>query len=118
MFGAAWGADYPDAENFLQLMYGPNASPGANSSNYNDPAFNKEFEAATIMPDSPARTARYEKLNKMLAEDVVLMFNNHRQAYSISQGWLKNFHYSDLNLDYVQYLNVDNAKKAELLKKF
>lgn len=118
MYGAAWGADYPDGENFLQLLYGPNASPGANSSNYNNPEFNKEFEAAVVMPDSPERTARYEKLNKFLAEETILMFNNHRQSYSVSQGWLKNYHYSDLNNDYVQYLNVDNAKKAELLKKF
>ncbi|MDO9182585.1 MAG: ABC transporter substrate-binding protein [Bacteriovorax sp.] len=118
MFGAAWGADYPDAENFLQLLYGPNASPGANSSNYNNPQFNKDFEAAVAMQDSPERTARYEKLNKFLAEDVVVMFNNHRQSYSLTQGWLRNYHYSDLNLDYVQYLNLDTAKKAELLKKF
>ena len=118
MFGAAWGADYPDAENFLQLLYGPNASPGANSSNYNNPQFNKDFEAAVSMPDSPERTARYEKLNKFLAEEAVIMFNNHRQSYSLTQGWLRNYHYSDLNLDYAQYLGVDTTKKAELLKKF
>ena len=118
MFGAAWGADYPDAENFLQLLYGPNASPGANSSNYNNPQFNKDFEAAVSMPDSPERTARYEKLNKFLAEEAVIMFNNHRQSYSLTQGWLRNYHYSDLNLDYAQYLGIDTVKKAELLKKF
>lgn len=118
MFGAAWGADYPDAENFLQLLYGPNASPGSNNSNYNNPQFNKDFEAAVVMQDSPQRTALYEKLNKFLAEEAVLMFNNHRQSYSLTQGWLKNYHYPDLNHDYVQYLNVDTAKKAELLKKF
>jgi len=31
MSGAAWGADYPDAENFMQLLYGPNAGPGNES---------------------------------------------------------------------------------------
>ena len=70
------------------------------------------------MPDSPERTARYEKLNKFLAEEAVIMFNNHRQSYSLTQGWLRNYHYSDLNLDYAQYLGIDTVKKAELLKKF
>jgi oligopeptide transport system substrate-binding protein len=118
MFGAAWAADYPDAENFLQLFYGPNSSPGSNSSNYNNPQFNKEFEAAVKLQDSPARTAMYEKLNKFLAEEVVVMFNMHRQAYTLQQGWLRNYHNSDLNLDLYQYLNVDSAKKEELIKKF
>ena len=28
LYGLAWSADYPDAENFLQLLYGPNKFPG------------------------------------------------------------------------------------------
>ena len=118
MFGLAWGADYPDAENFLQLFYGPNSSPGSNSTNYNNPEFNKQFETAVVMQDSPERTAMYEKLNKFLAEEVVVIFNMHRQAYTLQQGWLKNYHNSDLSHDSYQYLNIDTAKKEELLKKF
>ena len=118
MFGLAWGADYPDAENFLQLFYGPNSSPGSNSTNYNNPEFNKQFEAAVMMQDSPARTAAYEKLNKFLAEEVVVIFNMHRQAYTLQQGWLKNYHNSDLSHDSYQYLDLDTAKKEEMLKKF
>lgn len=118
MYGIAWGADYPDAENFLQLYYGPNSAPGANSSNFNDPKFNKEFETAVAMQDSPARTALYEKLNKYLAEESVSLFGVHRQAYTLQNGWLKNYRASDLHNDLYQYLNVDSAKKEELLKKF
>lgn len=118
MFGIAWGADYPDAENFLQLFYGPNSAPGANSSNFNEPAFNKEFEAAVKMQDSPARTALYEKLNRYLADQAVSLFGVHRQAYTLENGWLKNYRASDLHHDSVQYLNIDTAKKEELLKKF
>lgn len=118
MFGLAWMADYPDAENFLQLFYGPNKSPGANGTNYDNPQFNKEFEEAVKMQDSPERTARYEKLNKFLAEEAVSLFGFHRQAYTLEQGWVKNYHFSDLHHDLIQYLDVDTAKKAELLKKF
>jgi len=118
IYGLAWGADYPDAENFLQLFYGPNKSPGANGSNYDNPEFNKQFEDAVIMLDSPERTAKYEKLNKYLAEEVVAMFGVHRQSYILEHGWLKNYHPTDLHHDAVQYLNIDTAKKAELLKNF
>lgn len=118
MFGIAWGADYPDAENFLQLFYGPNSAPGANSSNFNEPQFNKDFEAAVKMQDSPARTALYEKLNRYLADEAVSLFGVHRQAYTLEHGWLKNYRASDLHHDMTQYLNIDTAKKEELLKKF
>ena len=118
MYGMAWGADYPDAENFLQLFYGPNSSPGANGSNYNDAKFNKEFEQAVKMQDSPARTALYEQLNKYLAEEVVSLFGVHRQAYTLQQSWLKNYRASDLHHDNIQYLNIDTAKKEEMVKKF
>lgn len=118
IYGLAWGADYPDAENFLQLFYGPNKSPGANGSNYDNPEFNKAFEDAVIMQDSPERTAKYEKLNKFLAEEVVAMFGVHRQSYILEHGWLKNYHPTDLHHDAVQYLNIDTTKKAELLKNF
>ncbi len=118
VYGLAWGADYPDAENFLQLFYGPNKSPGANGSNYDDPKFNKEFEAAVTMQDSPERTAKYVLLNKYIAEEVVALFGVHRQAYTLKQGWIKNYHPSDLHHDNIQYLNVDTDKKVDLFKKF
>ena len=57
LYSIAWGADYPDAENFLQLLYGPNKSPGANGSGYDNPAFNKLYAQAAVMQDTPERTA-------------------------------------------------------------
>ena len=46
IFWAGWLADYPDAENFLFLLYGPNAkskSQGENVANYENPEFDKLF---------------------------------------------------------------------------
>ncbi len=66
-----WALDYPDAENTLQLFYGPNRTPGSNSSNYNNPAFNRLFEQAAVMQPSPERTAIYRRLNRMVIDDCV-----------------------------------------------
>jgi ABC-type transport system substrate-binding protein len=62
VYGLAWSADYPDAENFLQLFYGPNKSPGANGSNYDDPKFNKEFEAAVVPVASACWAGEWQAL--------------------------------------------------------
>jgi len=66
-----WGLDYPDAENTLQLFYGPNASPGSNDANYRNPAYDALYEQAAVLLPSPERTAIYREMNRMLLDDCV-----------------------------------------------
>ena len=47
VFWLGWNADYPDAENFMFLLYGPNAkskSDGENTANYENPEFDKLYD--------------------------------------------------------------------------
>lgn len=118
MVDYGWIGDYPDTENFLQIFYGPNSSPGANSSNYDNPEFNKQYEIIAKMQDSPERTKMYEKLNQFLADEVVVIFTVHTQSYTLQQKWVKNYHNSDFVFDFDQYLNIDLKEKAEWLQKF
>ncbi len=116
-YGMAWSADYPDAENFLQLLYGPNKAPGANGANYDDPVFNKMFDEAKVMQDSPERTELYRKLNMYIGEQVPWIFGLHREEYMVTQAWLKNYKFTDFTHGREKYLNIDTAKKTEYLKK-
>jgi len=116
-YGIAWGADYPDAENFLQLLYGPNAAPGANGSGYNNPELNRLFKTAAVMQDSPERTALYEKMNRIAAEQVPWIYGVHRQSFVLRHSWLRNFVNSDFDSGIAQYLNIDKKRKAEMMEK-
>ncbi len=118
MIDYGWIGDYPDTENFLQIFYGPNSSPGANSANYNNPEFNKMYENVAKMQNTPERTALYEKAVQYLTNEVVVIFTVHTQTYMLKQKWIKNYHDSDFIFDFHQYLNVDLKEKAETLKKF
>lgn len=66
-----WGLDYPDAENTLQLFYGPNGSPGSNDANYRNPEYDRLYEQASVMLPSPQRTELYRKMNRMVVDDCV-----------------------------------------------
>jgi ABC-type transport system substrate-binding protein len=66
-----WTMDYPDAENTVQLFYGPNASPGSNNSNYNNEEYNELYRASSSMQPSPMRTAMYQSMNRIVSEDCV-----------------------------------------------
>ena len=116
MYGIAWGADYPDAENFLQLLYGPNRAPGANGSGYDNPIFNSLYEKASVMQDSPERTAFYEKMYKMAAEEVPIVYGLHRQSYDLYHSWLGNYIRADFDSGQAQYLNIDLAMKKKLIE--
>jgi len=66
-----WTMDYPDAENTIQLFFGPNASPGSNNANYNNEEFNRLYRASATMGSSPMRTAIYRNMNRIVQEDCV-----------------------------------------------
>jgi oligopeptide transport system substrate-binding protein len=117
MWGIAWIADYPDAENFLQLFYGPNSSPGANGSNFNDPWFNMNFKKASMMQSGPERTSLYEKLNKYIAKKVPWILGFHRKSFVVKNAWLKNYKFSSFPYGQDKFLNVDLKIKKEVLPK-
>ena len=116
MWGISWLADYPDAENFLQLIYGPNSSPGANGSNYNNPVFNKLYAKASIMEFSEKRTKLYKKLKVMAAEEVPWIYGVHRMDFTLMQGWVTNFKNHAFDHGMSQYYHVDLNLKKKLSK--
>jgi len=64
-----WTMDYPDAENTIQLFYGPNSSPGSNSANYNNNEFNRLYRASSGIQPSPMRTTMYRNMNRIVLDD-------------------------------------------------
>ena len=114
MWGIAWGADYPDAENFLQLFYGPNAQPGGmNGAYYRNKEYDKIFERARIMQDSPERTRLYEQLAQIVAEDVPVVLGLHRMSLTLVQPWIKNIRYQEFGINSAKYIRVDVDGKRE-----
>ena len=84
-----WSADYPDAQNFLQLFCGSDNALGLGAY-FNDATFNALYKKAAAMPDSPERTDLYEKLNRMLGELVPVIFTSHRTCFVLYHSWVKN----------------------------
>ncbi len=71
IIGMGWGLDYPDAENTLQLFYGPNGSPGSNASNFNDPEYNRLYEKSSVMQPSLERTQIFRRMNEIVLDSCV-----------------------------------------------
>ena len=69
-FRASWIADYPDAENYLSLFYGPNRSPnGPNYSRYYTANFDALYQKARAQTDDAKRVELYKRLDSLLVAD-------------------------------------------------
>lgn len=112
MWGLAWTADYPDAQNFLSLFYGPNKAPGPNGANYENPEFDRLYERAVILPPSEERTELYRRMQEIVVEDCVWIFKYRRVTYDLLQPWFHNFKRSALQDRYGKYLWVDSAERT------
>ncbi|MEJ8567119.1 ABC transporter substrate-binding protein [Wenzhouxiangellaceae bacterium CH-27] len=69
LINSSWTMDYPDAQNTMQLFYGPNAAPGSNVANYENGEFDRLYQTGASMPPSPLRTTLYQKMNRLVIGD-------------------------------------------------
>jgi len=111
MFTLGWIADYPDVENFLQLFYSKNASPGPNNFNYSNPEFDKIYEQIAVMSDSDERTELYRKAERIVVEDCPAVFLMHGVAYVLHHDWLYNYKPHAFGYGLSKYRRIDNTKR-------
>ncbi|MFH0807903.1 MAG: ABC transporter substrate-binding protein [Elusimicrobiota bacterium] len=116
IFGLAWAADYPDAENFLQLFYGPNGAPGPNNTNFNNPEFNKLYKKISTMNPSPERTRIYKQMVKIIVEECPWALGAHRLSFALNYKWIKNYKPNDVASGTAKYLRIDTQERAKMLK--
>jgi len=65
MRSAAWIADYPDGDNFMQLLYGANVGQ-SNNACYRSPEFDARYEKSRTLPDGPARDRLYREMTRLV----------------------------------------------------
>ncbi len=114
----AWMGDYPDAENFFQLLYSKNISPGSNQTNYVNKEFDTLYDQAALLPPGQARSNIYHQMRDVLNADVPWILGEHRQGVYLHQGWLENFKMNNTIQTMYKYMRVDTKKKEELKANF
>jgi ABC-type transport system substrate-binding protein len=62
---ASWIADYPDADNFMQLLYGKNIGQNNNGC-AKIPEYDRLYEQSIRMPDSPERNRIYHDMARII----------------------------------------------------
>lgn len=111
MFESNWIADFPDGDNFYQLLYGPNAGR-ANYARFNLPAYNSRYEQARQLSDGPARQQLYVEMNQLIHAYNPWVPLTHAVSADIRHSWLKNYKRHPVEFTSWRYLDLDVAERA------
>lgn len=112
-----WNADYPDPENFLFLLYGPNSKVdggGENASNYANPEFDALFERMKNMDNGPERQAVIDEMVKIARRDAPWLWGLFPKAFSLHHAWLENLKPNLMANNTLKYRRVDAQRREQL----
>jgi len=116
IFWGGWLADYPDAENFLFLLYGPlgrSKSQGDNYSNYDNPEYDALYGRLKSLDDGPEKQAVIDKMVAIVQEDSPWCFGYFPWGGLAFQQWVHNGKPSILIRDMAKYYRIDPELRAQ-----
>ena len=100
-----WNADYPDAENFMQLLYGP--SGPENNARFDLPEFNALYERARTLPDSAERTRLFDRMTQLVVAYAPWRMTFHLLEDSVRHPWIGTYVPHPIRSQWWQYIDVD-----------
>jgi ABC-type transport system substrate-binding protein len=116
-FRLGWNADYPDPENFLFLLYGPQSrakTQGENAANYANPEYDALFEKVKSMPNGPERQKLIDRMVDIARADAPWIWGVHPKKYSLRHSWIANDKPNTMARNNLKYLKIDPQKRAEM----
>jgi len=116
IFQWGWNADYPDPENFMFLLYGPNSKvgkSGENAANYDNAEFNALFDRMKNMDNGPARQEIIDAMVDIAQRDGPWLWGLHPKAFSLHHAWYKNSKPNLMANNTLKYKRIEPELRAK-----
>ncbi|OCL27555.1 peptide ABC transporter substrate-binding protein [Orenia metallireducens] len=98
IFRLSWGADYPDPDNFLYVLFhSKNAGPGGNGAFYKNPEVDRMLDKARSMESGKDRIALYQKIEKQIVEDAPWIPIYYYTTIALVKPFVNNYHLTGQN---------------------
>ena len=110
---AAWFADYPDGDDFMQLLYGPNTHQN-NSACFQLPEWDRIYERTRALPpESPERNQLYRQLWRMAEVNGVWKLHDSRYRNMLVQPQVIGYKKHPILLAEYMYYDLDNSRRRK-----
>jgi ABC-type transport system substrate-binding protein len=116
-----WLADYPDPENFLFLLYGPNSKAkfdGENSTNYANPEYDRLFDQMKDMDNTPERARLIARMVEIIQNDAPMMWGWSNEFGGAYHQWVHNGKPSNIVRDPLPYLRIDAPLRQRMVEQW
>lgn len=116
LFFLGWNADYPDPENFMFLLNGPQArakTGGENAANYQNPEYDRLFVQMKNMANGPERQAIIDRMLEIAREDAPWVWGYHPKDYGLAHAWVSNVKPNQMARNELKYYRLDPLLRAE-----
>ncbi len=110
--GAAWIADYPDGDNFVQLLYSKNIGE-SNNGCYKSEAYDKLYEQSALLPDGPERDKVYLEMQKQFEADTPWTLGVTRYRNQMIYPWVVGYKKHPVLLADWLYYDVNMASSGK-----
>ncbi len=109
MWGVGWITNAPDGDSFLQLLYGRNVGQ-SNYSRFRLEAYDRLYERARRLPDSPERTALYRQMSEIAAVYAPWDFGVYRYENTLVRPWVLGYRKHAFRTQPWWYYDIDSAR--------
>lgn len=89
LFYLSWIADFPEAENFLQIFHSSRGGSGGNRVWYRDPQVDLWLEEARRETDPARRRSLYRKVEEKIIADAPWVFLTHKQTQILVKPYVR-----------------------------
>ena len=118
IFSHGWLADYPDPENFLFLLYGPESPllckcDGANNSNYESEEYDRLFREMRVLQSGEERDALIPQLVELYRHDAVWLYAWHPKEIYLNNPWVHNTKRHGISKGNLKYIRIDQPMREE-----
>ncbi len=110
MRSLGWLANIPDADSFLQLLYGPNTGQ-SNDARFHLEAYDRIYRQAKRLPDSPERNRLYRELSRLAVAYAPWKLGIYRRETYLAQPWVTGFLPHPTMRSVLRYIDVDLDKQ-------
>jgi ABC-type transport system substrate-binding protein len=109
MWSAEWSADFPDGDNFMQLLYGPNTGQ-SNNGCYESKAFDALYVKSTKLPNSPERNLLFLDMTRQMEVDGAWGMHVSRERNQLIRPWVKGYKKHPILHAEWQYMDLEPRK--------
>ena len=105
IFGGGWCADYPDPENFADVLF--HTGSQANTGGYSNPQLDSLLEQARTEQDVTTRIGLYQQAEQMIVQDAPVLFTVHYLSYELVKPYVKGYVYTPIDIPIERYLYLE-----------